>query len=85
MKKKVISHKNLPTKSPVFAILLVWLPLDHWNAPVWLYGVFGTIGVIAIIGFVVSVNSEEKIDVFEADQSNGKSTFQERIQKLKNK
>lgn len=53
-KKKVISYKDLPTKSPVSVIVLGWIAMDHWCAPSWLYGVLGTIGAILLLAWALS-------------------------------
>ena len=52
-KRKVISSKNLPMRSPLIGALVWWLVLDKLGAPGWVWGVVGTMVVVAWIAFAV--------------------------------
>lgn len=61
---KVIKRKNLPQRLPLFDTLLASLALDHWNAPQWLWGVFGALFVIYWISALFSIRGETEVDMF---------------------
>ncbi len=63
MKKRVISPKNLPSKIPVYQALIVYLMLDKLNAADWVWGVMGTIMAVVIIGSLIEINKETKVEV----------------------
>ncbi|WAX17184.1 hypothetical protein PF672P2_00047 [Parabacteroides phage PF672P2] len=62
-RKKVLSYKNLPAKLPTYQALVTFLACDVWNAPSWLYGVFGCfwagIFLFSIIGFL----NQEQVEI----------------------
>jgi|LauGreDrversion4_2_1035121.scaffolds.fasta_scaffold13039_6 hypothetical protein len=62
-KKYVISRNLLPIKSPVGAMWLTALTMYTFNAPSWLWGVWGTLSLILIIAFIVERRNEEEIDI----------------------
>jgi hypothetical protein len=66
-KRKVISSKNLPMRSPLIGALVWWLVLDKLGAPGWVWGVVGTMVVVAWIAFAVEVWNREEVDVFDSD------------------
>lgn len=82
MKKRVIKPTNLSTKAPFMSALVVWLALDHWNAPDWVYGAFGVLYAILFINWIVSLITEKWIDIFSEDEEDSlpkHSSFQERL------
>ncbi|HRA18346.1 MAG TPA: hypothetical protein PLZ24_14490 [Flavobacteriales bacterium] len=68
-KKKVLSRGSLPTPSPISIFVLGWIALDHWEAPLWLYGVGGTFIGIWLIAFVASLWTEEAVIIEEIQKS----------------
>lgn len=80
-RKKVIDRKNLPVKFPIFQSAVIYIMLDYYGAPGWLWGVLITIysllWILAFISFVreIDVNIFSQIDNVEK----GKSKFQQRL------
>lgn len=62
---KVISRKNLPTKLPLTLTLTIYLALDHWSAPEWLYGALSLYLIVVWIYIVIRVFKEEQVDVLD--------------------
>lgn len=64
-KQRVISRKSLPAKLPIWTTVLMFLLLDRFNAPGW---VWGGMGVIFAIAWIVSVYQtfwlEKDVDLF---------------------
>ena len=79
MKKNVISRKNLPTKSPIGLIILFYLLLDKLNAPQWVWGGLGFLLLFMLIAWIVSLFTEDEIDIFTTKGDSIKSTFQQRL------
>lgn len=66
-KRKVISPNHLPTKIPLIAGLVLWLALDHWNAPEWVYWVVASIiGLISVLS-VYRLITDKYINVTDED------------------
>lgn len=67
MKKtiEVIAHKNLPSRAPVSFSIMVFLALEHWHAPEWLYGAVGFIVVLMWISYFIIKYRETDIDIFK--------------------
>lgn len=63
--KKVISTKNLRTKSPIISALVIYLCLDKWNAPQWIYGVFGVLFFILFVAWIIDLFNTKEVDIFE--------------------
>lgn len=61
--KKVISKKNLPTRSPILATVVYVLAMDYWNAPQWLWGAVGLLLIFIWIAWIVSFFNQDEIDV----------------------
>jgi hypothetical protein len=60
---KVIAHKNLPVRPPVTASIAMWLFLDRYQAPGWIWGVIGTLMAFAWVLYFVGVWLQEQVDV----------------------
>lgn len=86
--KKVISKKNLPTRSPILATVVYVLAMDYWNAPQWLWGAVGLLLVFIWIAWIVSFFNQDEIDIMSKwndNSDNGttpksKSKFQEKLE-----
>lgn len=63
--KKVISRKNIPSRTPIPSTVLYALAMDYWNAPQWLWGVFGVFIVLMWIFWVSSFFTQDEIDILE--------------------
>jgi len=85
--KKVIDRKNLPSFLPVFPALTTFLALDHWDAPEWLFGVFGLFFAMWFITAACRIAIDKKVDVLSEEKRGsepGKSKFQEFLDRSKN-
>jgi protein-S-isoprenylcysteine O-methyltransferase Ste14 len=63
--KKVIKRSNLPPKLPITGALVVYLCLDRWQAPGWLYGAFGAIFAVYFIVVLAMIWNEEEHDLLK--------------------
>ena len=64
-KRKVIAQKNFSMRSPLMPTVVVWLLLDRFQAPGWVWGVVGTLVAILWIAFVAQAWTNEITDIFE--------------------
>ena len=81
-KRNVIKSSNLRLRSPVMSGLIIYMALDKWNAPEWLWGVLGLLVLMWIITFIIDMFNTTEIDLFADDKDmtgNKKKTFKERI------
>jgi hypothetical protein len=81
--KRVISYKNRPATLPLWQTLTIFLMMDRFNAPGWLWGVIGTIVVLWWIGAIANISKQKEVDIFETG-SDGKSKFQQRLEDIFN-
>jgi len=63
--KKVLNPRNLPARPPLYNTLVVAIALDYWNAPQWLWGVFGALYFMIWIVTIYSMIIEKQTDIFE--------------------
>ena len=79
--KKVISSKNLPTRSPILSTLVYVLALSYWNAPQWVWGAIGVLLLIIWVTWIASWFLEEDIDIMSSWQGkvDTKQSFADRI------
>jgi hypothetical protein len=61
---KVIDHKNLPSRIPLWQTAVTYLLLDRFHASGWVWGVCATLWVILWISFFMERNNERSIDIF---------------------
>lgn len=67
-KKKVITWKNLPPRSPV---LLTWVAaLSHsvWDIPEWGWGLMWGLIALIWVGVIVEFFQCENVDIFKEDK-----------------
>lgn len=83
--RKVISHKNLPKKSPILATVVYVLAMDYWNAPQWFIGAFGLLLVFIWLSWLYSIFNQDEIDIMSNTDKKPerKSTFKEKINEAK--
>jgi hypothetical protein len=62
---KVIKHKNLPAKLPISQTLTIFLAMDYWCAPDWMFGAVSFAAVVVWIACIYSIASNESIDLFK--------------------
>jgi len=65
VKHKVIAGKNLPAKLPIALSVALWLLMDRYHAPGWLWGVVGTVMAIYWILEIVGICTQEPVDMFD--------------------
>ncbi len=68
-KHKVIKLANLPPRFPIYGLLVVYLCMDKWHAPEWLWGVYGFTAGLLIIAWGYAIWTAEEIDIFKNDES----------------
>lgn len=60
---KVIRRNNLPKKLPVIGTLVMFLALDHWNAPQWLLGAMVILCIMIWCATIYSMVKDEEVDL----------------------
>ena len=66
-KRKVVSAKNLPYRSPFAFSLLGWLVLERLSAPGWLMGFFAAVALVFFVAWLVDFLTHEDRDIFKND------------------
>lgn len=64
MKRKVVSHKSLPARIPLISTAVLYLLLDKFHAPEWLWASIGTLWVLFLIGSVIAVFTQEPVELY---------------------
>ena len=59
-----IHRKNLPTRLPITQTLTIFLAMDYWNAPEWLFGVICFSAAIIWAAAIYSISTQKTEDVF---------------------
>lgn len=63
IKKKVISRKQLPTRSNVlFKAFVAYFACDYYDAPGWLWGVLGCYFFFVIVAVIWTAAHEKETD-----------------------
>lgn len=62
---KVIPASQLPVRCPYAFSILVFLALDHWMAPGWVYGCFSTLLALMWIGWAYRLCHERDVPLKE--------------------
>lgn len=65
--RKTIATKNLPTRIPLLSFVVIYLLLDKFNAPGYVYGIVGTLAVIILIALIYGMCTEQEVDIFKED------------------
>ena len=65
MKPKYIKSSNLPPRGIILTPLIYWMLLDHFDSPVWAYGVVLTLVGINMIVDMHRLFFGESVDVLE--------------------
>ncbi len=65
MKNKTISPKNMPVKLPVLSFAVIYLYMDKYHAPGWLWGTVITFCAILLAAIIYSKYNEESTDIFK--------------------
>ena len=67
-KRNVISRKNLPTSSPVTFVAVLYLLLDKFNAPGWVWGSVGLLMLFIFIAWITSMVTDTQIDIINGNK-----------------
>ena len=59
-----IHRQNLPTKLPITQTLTVFLAMDYWNAPEWLFAVVCFSAAIIWLATIYAISTQKMEDVF---------------------
>jgi uncharacterized membrane protein len=59
-----IHRQNLPSKMPIIQTLTVFLAMDYWNAPEWVFGIVCFSAAIIWGVAIHAIVTEKKEDVF---------------------
>lgn len=62
-RKTAIKSTSLPTRSPIGSGVLLWLFLEHVQAPGWAYGALWTVIGIAAINWLYCIATTTEKDV----------------------
>lgn len=81
--------KNVPSRLPISLTLCIYLCMDKWNAPEWLYGVMAVLGIIVWIVIAIDIWNDVRIDIFQGANEKDPvkrqkvvSKFQARLEKM---
>lgn len=61
---KVVPYKNLPTTFPFVGTAVIYLLLDKWHVPGWVWGVVGTLVVIRWSIAIAMAFVQKQTDIF---------------------
>ena len=59
-----IHRQNLPTRLPITQTLTIFLAMDYWNAPEWLFGAISFSACIVWIFTIYAMWTEKNEDVY---------------------
>ena len=59
-----IHRKNLPTRLPITPTLTIFLAMDYWNAPEWVFGIVCFSAAIIWAAAIYSISTQKTEDVF---------------------
>ena len=65
--RKVVKLSNLPSRSPLWLALLLWLFLDRVHAAGWIWGAVGVVWVLLMIRWIAAQFIEDETDIFRQD------------------
>ena len=60
-----IHRQNLPTRLPITPTLTIFLAMDYWDAPEWLFGVVCFSAAIIWGATIYSIATQKLEDVFK--------------------
>lgn len=63
MKRKVIPRNNLQVKSPLLGLGVIYMAMDLYKAPAWLWGVYATLSFILVCNWLYRAFTDEQVDV----------------------
>lgn len=63
--KKEIKLSNMPSRPPIVSTLAVYLAMDRWHAPGWIWGALGLLFLILWASEICGMFLRESVDVVE--------------------
>lgn len=67
-KTKRIANANLPIRSPIHLALVFWLLLDRFQiSPAW-WGVYWTVVVLLVSGWIFGLCATDAVDIFDDEK-----------------
>jgi hypothetical protein len=81
-KRKVV--KNVRLRNPILFYAVVYLFLDKYNIPQWIYGALGILGLIWFVIFAIDRWNNVSVDLFKEEPhpnvAKPKSKWQQRLE-----
>jgi len=71
---KVIKYENLPARKPLLFTAVLYLFLDKFNAPGYVWGICGTLMLLFWIGYFAKLYKQEKVDIFKKKSDESKES-----------
>ncbi len=62
---KVVAWKCLPNRLPFWSTALIWLYLDRYRPPGWVYGAVGVVLATIWLVCIVATWKQEYVDIWE--------------------
>lgn len=63
--RKEIKWSNMPSRPPVVSTLVIWIALEYWRAPGWLWGSIGVLVAVQWVSEICGMFARESVDVIE--------------------
>lgn len=63
-----INHANLPPKLPALGTLVIYMALDYFHAPQWLWGAAVVVLAIVWIVMIVALANAKYVDLLPGDK-----------------
>lgn len=63
MTRKTIKYSNIPTSLPLTPTATLYLLMDKFHSPQWLWGAIGLLVLVVWISAIYNIATEESVDV----------------------
>lgn len=73
-RRMVLSHRQLPSRLPIWSTLVAWLVLDRLQAPQWVWGAATVLFVAIWVGSINSICNETQATLSELDPPQNRRT-----------
>jgi O-antigen/teichoic acid export membrane protein len=67
MKKKVLSYKQIPVRSPFSFLVLLYLVMDKFNVSMWGWIIYTVIATLIMIGYIYEIRHQKEIELKELE------------------
>ena len=61
--RRALAGKNRPVRTSLMSWVVVWLLLDRFQAPLWAYGIWGTLAVLTTIAQVYDWATAREVEL----------------------